>query len=243
MSDNSDYSIVPLGSHELTVPNRAQNRIINEMVESSLVLARDASSTDSRVVAGEGIEDAVTVSRIIPARDYFAHHYATDFALFGRKGLCGKTLSRVMCQPERGAFHGFAEFVLCQFALNMHNQEFCDHSPHLHSSWREYSAPFAKVGRCHRMSHNPDSILRFVQSPPQGFRLPRVDYDWAEVTDFIRFFFGDYLAGFARSLVESEFASERYIAAVATDLDCRATILTPNGWESRNVTRLLSTKT
>ena len=209
------------------------------MVEGTLALAKEVS------VAGCQRTE-VALPRMMLARDYFARHYAADFALFGSKALCGAILSRVMREPKRGAFCGFSEFALCQFALNLHNQEFYDHFPQLHFAWREYSAPFGDVRLCssgHGMSHDPVSILRFVQSPPQGFRLPRVCYEWAVVTDFIRFFFGDYLAGFARSLVESEFTPERYIAAIAADFDCRAMILTPSGWESRDVTSLLPTPT
>lgn len=238
MEPNQDRSLVPRPSHELTTSQTVPSRILGEMVENTLALAKEVA------VAGCQRSE-VALPRVMLARDYFTQHYAADFAVFRSKALCGKTLSKVMSEPKRSAFRGFAEFVLCQFALNLHNQEFYDHFPQLHFAWREYSAPFGDVRLCqwgHGLGgRDPDLILRFVQSPPQGFRLPRVRYEWAIVTDFIRFLFGDYLAGFARSLVESEFTPERYIAAIAADSDCRVTILTPNGWESRDVTSLLPT--
>ena len=177
-----------------------------------------------------------------PATDYFSQDYAADFELLGSDSMCGFNLMDMMSQPKRGRFRGFPEFALCQFALNLHNQAIYTHFRQLHFAWRGYVAPFGNTLLCfsgHGLgSHSPDSILRFVQAPIDR-KLSPVRYDWPGVTDYVRYLLGDYLAAFLATLPGTEFTPEQCVATLASDYDCRASVLTDSGWESRHVTSLL----
>jgi len=176
-----------------------------------------------------------------PASQYFSEDYSEDFNLLGGDSLCGIGLVDMMRQPKRERFRGFPEFALCQFALNLHNQGIYSHCPQAHRAWRQYSARFGDTRLCfsgHGLgSHAPAAILNFVQAPIAPECSP-VRYDWLEVADYIGYFFGDYLAGFADRNASSGFSTKGYRAALERDYECVAPILTEMGWESRHISSL-----
>ncbi len=175
------------------------------------------------------------------ASRYFSENYSEDYKLLGGDSLCGIGLIDMMRQPKRERFIGFPEFVLCQFALNLHNQAFYSHFPEVHLAWRRYSAQFGDTRLCfsgHGLgSHAPAAILNFVQSPSAPECSP-VRYEWPGVADYIGYFFGEYLVGFAARIASSGFSTQGYRAALERDYECVAPILTNNGWESRHISRL-----
>lgn len=179
-----------------------------------------------------------------PAAKYFADDYARDFTEHGNESLCGGPLQDMMRKAESGRFPGFAKYALCQFALNLHNQAFHAHFPHLHRSWLTYAAPFGDTRRCfsgHGLaSQKPDAILWFIQQPPDASLTP-IYFAEDELGDSIRFFFRDYLQMFADSAPISDFVPADYLAAVAADAECCASLLTPDGWIERNIALYLPT--
>lgn len=176
-----------------------------------------------------------------PANQYFSEDYPEDFKLLGEDSLCGIGLIDMMRQPKRGRFRGFPEFALCQFALNLHNQATYSHFPEVHLAWRQYSARFGNTLLCfsgHGLgSHAPAAILNFVQAPIAP-ECSSVRYDWAGVGDYIGYFFGEYLIGFADQNAGSGFSTEGYRAALQRDYQCVAPVLTGNGWECRHISSL-----
>jgi len=177
-----------------------------------------------------------------PAAKYFAEDYARDFTEHGNESLCGGPLRDMMRKAKSGRFPGLAEYVLCQFALNLHNQAFHAHFPHFHREWQAYTGPFGDTRGCfsgHGLaSHRPDAILWFVQKPFDD-SLDPIRYTAGDLADFIRFFFRDYLRTFADRSSSSDFVPADYLATVATDVECCASLLTPDGWDERNVTTYL----
>jgi len=218
--DHGGISFAPEIKHELSICQQ----------EPSGLQERISSRYDSR-------------SGMIPATQYFSQDYSSDFELLGGESMCGFNLLDMMAQPKRSKFRGFPEFALCQFALNLHNQAFYTHFPRLHCSWRGYVAPFGNTLLCfsgHGLgSHAPDSILRFVQAPIDR-DLPPVHYNWSEVFDYMQYFFGDYLSAFAATIQSSEFTRTNYLRLIASDLDCRASLLVEGRWESRHIADLLN---
>ena len=176
------------------------------------------------------------------AAKYFAEDYASDFKRHGGVSLCGASLSQMMRAAMSGNFLRFAEYALCQFALNLHNQAFHEHFPQLHGSWLAYSAPFGDTRLCfsgHGLaSHCPDSILIYVQEPFDKAQNP-VRYTKSELADFISFFFGDYLDLFLDGLGGGLCKPSDYLRAVSGDPDCRVSLLTPAGWKTSSVTAVL----
>lgn len=181
-----------------------------------------------------------------PAAKYFAEDYARDFAEHGNESLCGGPLRDMMRRAKSGRFPGFPEYALCQFALNLHNQAFHAHFPHIHRYWLTYAAPFGDTLRCcsgHGLaSQKPDAILWFIQQPLDASLTP-IHYAEDQLCDFISFFFRDYLQMFADSAPISDFVPADYLAAVAADVECCASLLTPDGWSGRNITLYLPTLT
>lgn len=179
-----------------------------------------------------------------PAAKYFAEDYARDFTEHGSESLCGGPLRDMMRKAKSGRFPSFAEYALCQFALNLHNQAFHAHFPHLHRSWVTYAAPFGDTRRCfsgHGLaSQQPDAILWFIQEPLDGSLTP-IHYAEDELSDFISLFFCNYLQMFADCAPLSEFVPADYLAAIAADVECCASLLTPYGWSARNITLYLPT--
>jgi len=177
-----------------------------------------------------------------PATEYFSEDYLSDFKRHGGGSLCGASLSQMMRVAMRGHFPRLAEYALCQFALNLHNQIFFTHFPQLHGSWLAYSAPFGDTRICfsgHGLaSHCPDSILIYVQEPFDKAQNP-VRYTKSELADFISFFFGDYLDLFLDGLGGGLCKPSDYLRAVSGDPDCRVSLLTPAGWKTSSVTAVL----
>jgi len=177
-----------------------------------------------------------------PATEYFAKDYLSDFKRHGGGSLCGSSLSQMMRAAMSGHFPRFAEYALCQFALNLHNQAFYTHFPQLHASWLAYSAPFGDTRMCfsgHGLSsHCPDSILIYVQEPfdraPNPVRCTK-----SELADFIIFFFGDYLDLFVDGLGGGVCTPSDYLRAVEVDPDCTISLLTAAGWTKSSVTTVL----
>jgi hypothetical protein len=173
--------------------------------------------------------------------EYLEGHYLADFAVFGNKMMCGWTFTDSMGPPKRGRFHGIAEFVVCQFELNLLSQAIYTHSMPAYWAWRAFSAPFADPRLCysgHGMgSHMPYSILRFAQQP--CFRTPPTALSWDILRSYSAFFFGDYLRRFRLTDRGTRFSEESFFRAVAADQDCTACVLISDGWESRHVLELI----
>ena len=176
-----------------------------------------------------------------PAASYFAENYATDFRMHGGNSLCGFPLVTMMRNWRGGKFPHFPEYALCQFALNLHNQAFHAHSRNFHWCWLEWSAPFGDTRMCfsgHGLgSHNPDSIMRFVQAPFDR-SWPPVRYEWTDVGDYMEFFFGQYLNAFAATFPEGSFSTSRYLQAVRSNWQCGVSLREANGWSRRNAASL-----
>jgi len=180
-------------------------------------------------------------SFVKPAAEYFADNYAADFRMHGDDSLCGFTLIKMMKSWHGGRFPHFPEFALCQFALNLHNQAFYAHFRELRMLWREYSAPFGNTLLCfsgHGLgSHNPDSIMRFVQAPLDR-SLPPVRWTWEHVSGYAKFFFGDYLEVFADAIPADVFSADLYLRALRLDGDARVSVRIGDGWSCRNISNL-----
>jgi hypothetical protein len=177
------------------------------------------------------------------AKDYFEQHYRTDFEQFGADSLCGANLAEIMRPDRRARFTGLAEFILCQFALNLLNQAIYTHLSQHRSAWRSFTAPFGNTLFCfsgHGMaSHAPDSILRFAQSPMTGSLAAPISFSREQLADYSRYFFRDYVSHFADTLGDPSFTVDTFTLAISHDFDCRASLLTSSGWESSHVTELL----
>ena len=176
-----------------------------------------------------------------PAASYFAENYAADFRSHGDDSLCGFTLMKMMRSWQGGQFPHFPEFALCQFALNLHNQAFYAHFRELRMLWLEYSAPFGDTRLCfsgHGLgSHNPDSIMRFVQAPLDRSLSP-VQWTWEHVSDYAKFFFGDYLEVFAGTIPAGVFSANLYLRALRLDGDARVSLRIGDSWSCRNISNL-----
>lgn len=177
----------------------------------------------------------------IPANDYFGQHYLADYEVFGSTAMCGFSLGDAMRDPKRSRFKGLAEFVVCEFELNLLNQAFYTHAAGF--GWRGFSAPFADTHGCsmgHGMAnHIPHSILRFAQQPFQGQAVP-VLFNWKILEDYTGFFLGDYLHRFIQEKNPVGFSREAFLKSVAGDYDCIACVLSLSGWEAKNVTELFT---
>lgn len=129
---------------------------------------------------------------MITCQEYLQGHYRADFAVFGADSLCGANLVEILRPNLSGAFAGIAEFIVCQFELNLLNQAIYAHFREHHSAWRSFVAPFGNTLLCfsgHGLgSHAPDSILRFAQSPPPGSGARPVSFTRADVADYTHHF-------------------------------------------------------
>jgi hypothetical protein len=107
----------------------------------------------------------VTLSRMphIAPKYYFDHHYLKDFALFGGDSMCGASMSESLLPDRASRFAGIAEFVICQFELNLIHQAIFTHFGSLQPSWRRFSVPFANTQLCFS-GHGTRTILRWVTS-------------------------------------------------------------------------------
>lgn len=179
----------------------------------------------------------------IPAPEYFDKNYAADFEVFGGDTMCGFSLADAMNQPKRARFAGLAEFVVCQFELNLLSQAIYTHSCAAYSAWRRFSVPFADTRLCflgHGMAnHKPPSILRFAEQPFASPEIKPVLLDWEILREFTVFFLKDYVARFIATATPAEFSSEAFLQAIERDADCTASALTPTGWETKHVSDLL----
>jgi hypothetical protein len=173
--------------------------------------------------------------------EYFERHYLADFAVFGYKVMCGWTLTGSMGPHKRARFHGIAEFVVCQFELNLLSQAIYTHSISAYWAWCAFSAPFADPRFClsgHGMgSHMPYSIMRFAQQP--SFGIPPIALNWDILRSYSAFFFGDYLRRFRLGDRGRRFSEESFLRAVAADHDCTACVLISDSWESKHVLELV----
>src|SRR5213075_107103 len=146
----------------------------------------------------------------LPPTDYFRDHYAADFAVFGGDMLCGISLAESLVLHKWSTFKGIAEFVACQFELNLLNQPIYTHAHPAHPAWRGFSAPFANTHLCfsgHGMAnHLPSSILRFAQEPWVRREATPVAMTWEMLTDYTTFFLGDYLDQFRATEGGKEFS-------------------------------------
>ena len=172
--------------------------------------------------------------------EYFDQHYLADYEVFGSTAMCGFSLAGAMIASKRTRFRGLAEFVVCQFELNLLNQAFYTHAPHF--GWREFSAPFADTHGCsmgHGMAnHFPHSILRFAQQPSGGQVAP-VSLTWEIVEAYTKFFLADYVSRFTQTNNPVGFSQEAFWKSIAGDCDCIACMLSASGWETKHVIGLL----
>ena len=157
--------------------------------------------------------------------------------------LCGISLAESLVPPKRSTFKGIAEFVACQFELNLLNQAIYTHIVQAHPAWRAFSAPFANTHLCfsgHGMAnHLPSSILRFAQEPWVRREAAPVAMTWELLTDYTKFFLVHYLDQFRATEGGKEFSRNALIEAVSKDWDCLACGKTAQGWESKHVAELL----
>jgi hypothetical protein len=178
----------------------------------------------------------------LPSNDYFKDHYAADFAVFGGNMMCGISLSKSLALPKRSRFKGIAEFVVCQFELNLLNQAIYTHQAKAHPDWRAFSAPFADTHLCfhgHGLgNHLPSSILRFAQEPWVRPDAAPVTLTWEMLADYTNFFLGEYLDQFRATESGKDFSRDALIEAICNDRDCLACLKTAQGWESRRVIEL-----
>jgi hypothetical protein len=109
------------------------------------------------------------MSTFIAPTDYFKRYYSADLKVFGGEMMCGASLTDSLCPPKRARFKGLAEFVVCQFELNLLSQAMYTHMRPAYWAWHAFSAPFVDPRLCylgHGMgNHMPYSILRFAQQP------------------------------------------------------------------------------
>ena len=179
----------------------------------------------------------------ISPEEYFDGAYKADLDVFGGKMLCGFTFTDSMLSPKRKRFKGFAEFVVCQFELNLLSQAFGAHKPPGYSAWWDFSAQFADPRQCfsgHGMgNHMPYSILRFAQKPCAARNTPPVVLNWNILREYTEFFFGGYLSRFRSTEAGRDFSRETLLRAMGSDRDCFACVLTSTGWEEKNVVELL----
>lgn len=177
-------------------------------------------------------------------QDYFGQHYPADLKVFASDALCGFTLGDALHDPKRGRFIGLAEFVVCQFELNLLNQAVYTHDRSVFWAWRQFSAPFADTHGCsmgHGMgNHLPVSILRFAQESFASPATAPVQLDWEILRAYTQFFLRDYLAQFQATEAGASFSKAQFLAAVATDFDCTACVRSPDGWTTRHVSGLVS---
>src|SRR6266852_2682740 len=80
--------------------------------------------------------------------DYFKDDYAADYAVFGGNSMCGITLGDSLMPGKRSKFKAIAEFVVCQFELNLLNQSIYTHAHQAALAWRSFSTPFADTHLC-----------------------------------------------------------------------------------------------
>jgi hypothetical protein len=179
----------------------------------------------------------------LPPKDYFCEHYAADFAVFGGNMLCGFTLTDSLMPDKRSKFKGIAEFVVCQFELNLLNQSIYAYARQCYSAWRAFSVPFADTKLCsmgHGMAnHLPPSILRFAQEPRARPGTESVPMTWDIVAEYTKFFLGDYLSQFRATASGRDFPLDSFLVAIGKDGDCSACLKNQQGWEWRHVVELM----
>jgi hypothetical protein len=145
--------------------------------------------------------------------------------------------------PKRARFRGLAEFVVCQFELNLLNQAIYTHVSSAFHVWRGFSAPFADTHKCwlgHGLgSHIPYSILRFAQQPFASPDNAPVSLAWDILRGYTTFFLDDYVTRFVSTESGAGFPREAFLAAVARDYDCTACVLALSGWECKHVMGVL----
>lgn len=170
---------------------------------------------------------------------YIESAYAADFGVFGGDMLCGFTLTDVLSPPKRDMFKGLAEFVLCQFELNLLNQALHSHWQSVYAAWRKYSLPFANTLLCFHghglANHLPYSILRFAQEPCARPSTAPLLFSWEMLGEYTSFFLGEYLVQFQ---ARGDFSRDTFLQALVQDADCVACLKTPQGWESKHVAEL-----
>jgi hypothetical protein len=183
----------------------------------------------------------------ISPRDYFESHYSADFALFGGDSMCGASMSESLLPARISRFVGIAEFVVCQFELNLLHQAIYTHFAPAHSAWRAFSAPFANTQLCfhgHGMgSHLPHAILRFAQEPWIRAECVPVILTWDMLADYSRFFLHDYVERFIITGGGGTLSHESFLEALSRDHDCMACLKTAAGWETRHVRDFLCYET
>jgi hypothetical protein len=177
----------------------------------------------------------------IPPDQYLDQQYTADYTLFGGDMMCGIALARALTPPMRNQFIGLAEFVVCQFELNLLNQALYTHGRFLGCRRINQLAPFADTRLCsmgHGMCcHLPYAILKFAQEPFQRM-CPRVNLNWDLLTDYTKFFLGDYLQRLG-SAESGAVPGEAFWEALRNDYDCFACVPTAQDWETRHVMELL----
>jgi hypothetical protein len=180
----------------------------------------------------------------IPPSQYFERNYPADFEVFGGDMMCGFSLTDALSPPKRARFAGLAEFVVCQFELNLLSQAIYTHSCAAYTAWRRFSAPFADTRLCfsgHGMgSHAPYSILRFAQQPMAAPNTAPVKINWEILQDYTKCFLTDYVTRFIATATPANFSSGAFLQAIERDADCTACVLTPTGWDSKHVLKLLN---
>lgn len=177
----------------------------------------------------------------IPPEQYLDQQYMADYMLFGSTTMCGFSLARALSPPMRNQFNGLAEFVVCQFELNLLNQALYTHGRLLGCRRRNQLVPFADTHSCsmgHGMCcHLPYAILMFAQEPFRDISAG-IPLTWDIIGTYTKFFLGDYLKLLVSA--DSEWPpSETFWEALRRDHDCIACIRAPSGWENRHMMALL----
>lgn len=183
------------------------------------------------------------MAKHIPAKEYFDQHYSADYEVFGSTAMCGFSLADSMNNPKRARLKSLAEFVVCEFELNLLHQAFYTHASSACYKWREFSAPFADTHGCsmgHGMANQfPYSILRFAQQPFADPHIAPISIGWEILSGYTKYFLDDYLLRFAQITNAAEFSCERFLSLIARDPDCVACVLSPSGWETKQVMEIL----
>jgi hypothetical protein len=180
----------------------------------------------------------------IPPKKYFDSHYASDWVTFDKDRLCRRWLPGSLKPNASRKFDGIAEFIVCQFELNLLNQAIYTFFRDSHDAWRRFSAPcidtrvFAAQGLENRL---PDSILRLAQSPSNyPNAIPRI-LSWQMLKDYTTFFIEDYMARFMASDQRPRILRSQFMEKLTKDKDCVASVRAGNHWHTKPIIRLLLT--
>jgi hypothetical protein len=139
---------------------------------------------------------------------YFPIHYYSDFSLFfGRRAkiptshretaLCGMTLGSLFEPEKRARFVSPADFLCCQYELNLLHQGIYTYYREHHPMWLLGSSAFLDIRGC-RSGHgglttNPGGILRFARDPSYIPNAQPVEITPKQLAQYTQFFFLDYL--------------------------------------------------